>query len=419
MKKVKISVLGGSGVCTPELVHSLLERAGDLPEADLVLHGRSEEKLQIVGSLCQRMARRVDAGLQVKYTTDLREALAGADFVTNQIRVGGLRARARDEAIALQLGVVEEETMGIVGLANVLRTVRVVLQLTQEVERTAPQAWFINLTNPCSIVIGAVRRQCHLRIFGCCDQPESLASKIAEILGVPRSSLWLDYIGLNHLAWVSQVYVDRKPSLEALLAQADQLSPLGVDPQIIVAQRLIPLSSLRYYYHPDRVIQAFRMRPQTRGEELVSLERELLETYRDPHLDHLPELLHRRQAVWYSVVLVPLLVSMIQNQVFAPILILPNESTLSQLPPQAIIEAVALTDAHGPRPLALGATPTAVKGLIQAVQTFEQLAVAAVQNPSDEAFLSILLAHPLVPSYEVARKALPYLRSRAERSRTN
>lgn len=404
---------------TPELIHSLLERAEDLPEVSLVLHGRSEKKLQIVGGLCQRMARRVDAGLQVKYTTDLREALAGADFVINQIRVGGLQARARDEAVAVELGVVEEETIGIVGLANALRTVPVVLQLTQEVDRIAPQAWFINLTNPCSIVIGAVRRQCHLRILGCCDQPESLAGKIAEILEVPRASLWLDYIGLNHLAWVSQVYVDGKPCLETVLARAEKLSPLGVDLQIIGAQRLIPLSSLKYYYHQDRMVQAFRMRPQTRGEELVSLERELLETYRDPQLDHLPELLHRRQAVWYSVVLVPLLVSMIQNQVFTPILILPNENTIPELPPQAIIEAVALTDAHGPRSFALGAIPTAIKGLIQAVQTFEELAVDAVENPSEEAFLSTLLAHPLVPSYEVARKALPYLRSQAERSGTN
>ncbi|CAM5728320.1 hypothetical protein SANTM175S_07893 [Streptomyces antimycoticus] len=58
-------------------------------------------------------------------TTDLDEALRGADFVFSAIRVGGLEGRAADERVALDHGVLGQETVGAGGIAYGLRTVPV------------------------------------------------------------------------------------------------------------------------------------------------------------------------------------------------------------------------------------------------------------------------------------------------------
>ena len=58
----------------------------------------------------------------VTATTDLDEALRGADFVFSAIRVGGLEGRTVDERVALDQGVLGQETVGAGGIAYGLRT---------------------------------------------------------------------------------------------------------------------------------------------------------------------------------------------------------------------------------------------------------------------------------------------------------
>ena len=53
---------------------------------------------------------------------DRRTALAGSDYVITQIRVGGLAARALDERIPTEHGVLGQETTGAGGMAKALRT---------------------------------------------------------------------------------------------------------------------------------------------------------------------------------------------------------------------------------------------------------------------------------------------------------
>lgn len=93
---VRIVVLGGSGVATPELADAIVHSAGRSVPIELRLVGRDGDKLARVAAVAQALAGR-DPLLTVAYTTDVEAALDGADLVLSQVRVGGLEARAFDE----------------------------------------------------------------------------------------------------------------------------------------------------------------------------------------------------------------------------------------------------------------------------------------------------------------------------------
>ena len=63
---------------------------------------------------------------------------AGADFVFSAIRVGGLAGRIADERVALDLGVLGQETTGPGGLAYGLRTVPSRVHVAERVARASP-----------------------------------------------------------------------------------------------------------------------------------------------------------------------------------------------------------------------------------------------------------------------------------------
>src|SRR5258706_6397826 len=140
---IKVVVLGGSAVGTPELVEALRQQvpAGKSParKINLVLHGRTPVRLAPVPRVAKQMAQGCE-WLTVSETSDLTAALSGADYVINQVRVGGLAARAYDETFPITFDIPGEETVGPGGFANSLRTVPEVIRICHEIEKHAPDA---------------------------------------------------------------------------------------------------------------------------------------------------------------------------------------------------------------------------------------------------------------------------------------
>ena len=124
MKKLKVVTVGGGSGYTPELIDGFIRRHDELPVSEywLVDIEAGEEKLAVVGALAQRMVKKAGIDMTVHLTTNLQEALAGADFVTTQIRVGQLAARIQDEKIPLRYGVLGQETTGPGGFMKAQRT---------------------------------------------------------------------------------------------------------------------------------------------------------------------------------------------------------------------------------------------------------------------------------------------------------
>src|SRR5262249_24724907 len=133
-------------------------------------------------------------------TTELEEALDGADVVLIQLRIGGQAARRRDETWPLTCGCIGQETTGAGGLAMAMRTVPEVLRIAERVRELAPGAWIVDFTNPVGIVTRALLDAGH-RAVGLCNVAIGFQRRFAAALGVEPARVSLDHVGLNHLTW--------------------------------------------------------------------------------------------------------------------------------------------------------------------------------------------------------------------------
>ncbi|MET0801233.1 MAG: 6-phospho-beta-glucosidase [Actinomycetota bacterium] len=415
---VKVAVVGGGSTYTPELVEGFVRRDDRFPVDELVLLDIDRERLDIVGALAERMMRKVGWAGRLKLATDPLEAIEGADFVIVQLRVGGNQARLRDETIPLEFGCIGQETTGPGGFAKALRTVPVVLELARlTAERGAPDAWFVDFTNPTGLVTQALLDEGH-RAIGLCNVAIGFQRDLAELFGVEPGRVQLGHVGLNHLTWERAVLidgVDRLPELldastEAQPATRAYLDELEGEIPLEIARTLgaIPSSYLRYYYLTDRVLREQRA-GRSRAEEVMEIEAGLLALYRDPALDIKPKLLEERGGAFYSDAAAALVASLHADTDDEQVVNVRNEGAIANVPDDDVVEVPARIDALGAHPVATEPLASEMLGLVQHAKAYERLAIDAATSGSRATALKALLANPLVGDYERARPLLEAL----------
>ncbi|MGW1149410.1 family 4 glycosyl hydrolase, partial [Streptomyces sp. NPDC002454] len=216
---MRLVVLGGGGFRVPLVYGALLTDRGEGRVDEVVLYDTDPARSAAIARvLADQAAADPAAAPRVRVATDLDAALHGADFVFSAIRVGGLAGRAADERVALAEGVLGQETVGAGGIAYGLRTLPVVDRIARRVAAVAPDAWFINFTNPAGLVTEAMSRHLGDRVIGICDSPVGLGRRVARVLGVDPGSAEVDYVGLNHLGWLRGLRVDGRDVLPDLFA---------------------------------------------------------------------------------------------------------------------------------------------------------------------------------------------------------
>lgn len=190
---LKLAIIGGGSSYTPELVEGVLKRLAYLPvkEIHFVDVEAGQEKLEIIAALAKRMVAKHGADIVIQASLDRRKAIADADFVMTQFRVGGLQARANDERIPLKYDVIGQETTGPGGFAKALRTIPVILDVCKDIEALAPNAWMLNFTNPAGLVTEAVQKYTKVKTIGLCNVPVSMSMMIADMMLVSQKiSRW-------------------------------------------------------------------------------------------------------------------------------------------------------------------------------------------------------------------------------------
>jgi 6-phospho-beta-glucosidase len=401
---VKVVVLGGSGVATPELASAIVESPGRTQPVELVLVGRSRDKLEKVTGIARLLAGN-DPLLTISSTTDTEAALTGADYVLNQVRVGGLEARAFDESFSHDLGIAGEETVGPGGFANASRTIPVVLEYVRLMERICPSATLLTFANPSSLVQYAITHYTRVPTIGLCDGPVSLSEGIARALGAPLDELIIDYVGMHHFGWVTGVWWQGRDVLPEVLAKAGQAAP-EVEPSITQAIGAIPGHYLNYVFHPDRML-AKKLGRRTRAEELLELQDEILGEYGQSLASgQKPEGLARRKARWYKAIIAPVMIALVEGRACQFVLNVVNGPIISWLPPDAVIEIPVLLEDGRIRPLAVGPVPPDVKALVQTNCTYEMLAVEAIVERDRAKALRALLMNPMIHTYDQAAQVL-------------
>ena len=402
---MRLVVLGGSGSSTPELADALADWPGGLdrrPDLDVVLVGRSTGKLDVVGREFRARAGVAGPPISVSWTEDRRAALDGADVVLNQVRVGGLDARVFDETFPWDLDLPGEETMGPGGFANALRTVPAQAATWDDVRAASPDALVINLTNPAGIVQQAAQRGWPgLRIVSVCDAPVTFTRAIAERLGWPVSRVIARYVGMNHCGWFVP---EDEGDLERL---ADLV--VGMDREVVFAHRALPTPYVRYYVDPTRQLAAQRGR-ESRAEQLKAIDAALLGAYASgPTAER-----QKRGAVWYALVVAPLLDGWVHGSSEPMVLGTTNLGRLPEVPDPAMIEVAHRLVPGGFEPLDPPARPELPALLLARHGAYEALAAEALApGATRTASLRALLANPMVPGWTAAAGLLQAIEERS------
>ena len=405
---MKLVIIGGGSSYTPELIDGLIKNYAAFPVREVCLMDIDEKRLEVLAGMGQRMFHRCGLGVKVTHTSGQKRALEGADFVNCLIRVGGMDARINDERIPLSFRLVGQETTGPGGMMKALRTIPVMLRLAQDMTDICPQAWLINYTNPSGIIAEALGKHSRVKYVSLCSGPNAWMGEIVRRMGVEPERANVDWIGLNHLGFAVRVYLDGVDvTPQAIQAVAGHWQ---VDSEWIQALGAIPASYLRYFYHPGLVVdEARNPGSQTRGEQVKAIEAVLLAQYADPSLDRKPDLLRKRGGGGYADTAFAAMLAIHENRGERQIVQALNRGAVEGLPPDASVEIACLVDRLGPHPIHFGEIPLPIRGLIQSVKAYESLTVAAAFEGSRRLATQALMAHPLVPSWEVAKPLLERL----------
>ncbi|MEU6572730.1 6-phospho-beta-glucosidase [Streptomyces sp. NPDC046805] len=450
---MKLCILGGGGFRVPYVYRALLGDTGTPRVDDVWLYDEDADRLAVVEGILTELAQGHADPPRVSVTTVLDDALEGADFVFSAVRVGGLLGRTQDERVALELGVLGQETTGPGGLAYGLRTIPVMRRFAERVQALAPGAFVINFTNPAGMITEALLPILGDRVVGICDTPSGLGRRVAHALGADPAEARLDYVGLNHLGWLRRVVVgdrDLLPELlsdDALLGQLEETEVFGAE--WIRSMGVLPNEYLYYYYFNRDAVRAILDVPRTRGEFLADQQNAFFRQAR--HLHCGPGRAAGVEAFWrqtvaerrasymaeaksgaehgqqttevvaqapeleidgYAGVALDLVKAIARDEPTTMVLNVRNGATVPGLPEDAVIEVPCTVDAKGPSPLPVTAPDLSQLGLMQQVKACERLTVQAAVEHDPDAALHAFALHPLVDSVGIARELLKGYRDR-------
>ena len=403
----RITILGGSSVYIPEFIVSLISR--NINVREIVLYGLPNRKLEVVTKFCQRLMNKSGFPAKIIASTEIEEAAAGARYVLNHIRVGGMEARMRDEILPTKYGMLGHEVLGAGGFANAMRTLPVVLDLAKRIEAVNPEAMLINLTNPMGIIVEALLRHSGLRVVGACDLPGVYARRVAALLQLEMSRIQVDYVGLDHLGWIQDVKVDGRSKMSQLLELLEENREEGFDYQLIELFRMIPTRNTGYYFHRGEVFKKQTTCGRFRSEVLHEAEKHILRAYENESLNEIPDLTRQRNAVWYEDTLLPLIEGLESAKEREVILCLRNDESIRDLPSTCSVEVPATISSRGVKARKVGSLPRFLKGMYIAAKESDRLTVAAVRHKSYEYALQALAINPFIPSLDTARKFLDHV----------
>lgn len=412
-KKLKIAVIGGGSSYTPELVDGILKRYRELPVGELWLVDieAGRQKLEIIEALARRMVLKSGFDIKVFSTLDRREAIMGADFVVTQFRVGGLSAREKDELIPLKYDVVGQETTGPGGYAKAMRTIPVILDICRDIEDLAPEAWLINFTNPAGIITEAVKTYTKVKVIGLCNIPICSVMDIAKLLEVDAQRVKADFTGLNHMNFITNVYVDgysvigdliENYSRQELRDKIEAISDIVWDIDFIKSLGMLTSPYHRYYYITKTMVAEEKEAVRgggSRAMRVKELESSLFEIYKNEDLDVKPKELEGRGGAYYSDAAVSLISAIYNDKNEIHTVNVLNNGTITNVPDNAVIEANCIIGRNGPRPIHIGAAPAKISGLINLVKAYEQLTVKAAVSGSYYDALTAINANPLITEY--------------------
>jgi 6-phospho-beta-glucosidase len=388
--RLRLTIVGGTSPFVCDLLAAL---ASPSPSTawEVRLLGRDPDAMAAMRAFGLRRLRPPHSCV---VTDDPAAALEGADCVVVQPRIGGLAARADDEAMAQGAGAPADEGLGPGGLRAALRAAPVLRGLAADLAAHCPDALVIGFSNPLSTTVSVLSRAGRPTV-GVCELPLVTAKEVAHVLGLPLAGLEWSFSGLNHRGFLHGIRYegrDQWPILVARMRQQGRSSLGGVSRDLMESLSALPLK-----YHP--LLAGLDVPPAGRARELMEIRaRAWRELGRHPGV--MPPSIAARSMPWYREAVVPLLLSLGGHGTRNLVLdVMCDDGVVREL--QADVDAGGAAAATGStRPLSSEA-----RGWLARFEAHERAVDAVLEDPTMRALTSVLTLDPATPDHAVDRVA--------------
>jgi len=364
------------------------------------LYDISAERLAHAERLVRRISEQTGAASTVTATADRRAALAGANYVINEVQVGGYDATRADFDIPARYGVHQTigDTLGIGGIFRGLRTIPVVVDLARDMLEHCPDAYLLSYSNPMAMLPWAVYEGAGFgRVFGLCHSVRDTQAFLTDLVGADPKRVRFLTAGFNHQAFVLRFEQDGE-SLYPRLAEVVESSPeLRRRVRVEIYRRFgyFPTESSEhsaeyvpwFMNHQDQ-IERYRIfvgdyleRSEENLRELATLERQLasdepLELEREDELASL--FIHSQETGT-------------ERELHVNIR---NGGLIASLPDECCVEVPCLVGAGDPRPVYVGRLPPQLTALNRTFLNVVELTVRAALDGSREHVYQAALLDP-------------------------
>ena len=233
MNKVKFTIIGAGSVCfCPATVVDILQnRSFAEVDIEICLMDIRKEALDISRGFCQKIAARLGRRPVITATTDLNEAVSGANFVITAIEVDRYHYWSQDFHIPRRYGFrqIYGENGGPGSMFHTLRNLPPLLKIAKAMEKECPDAWMLNYTNPEAKLVEGICRLSKAKAVGLCHGLGSGLYQIGEFLQMPTERIGYRNVGLNHFGWFTKLWdketgEDFYPRLKEAEKKADPLA---------------------------------------------------------------------------------------------------------------------------------------------------------------------------------------------------
>jgi alpha-galactosidase len=375
----------------------------ELQDAEIVLHDIDADRLATAKRMAEWTARALAASPKIEAHLDRRKALARADVVVDTIQVGGARATQVDFDIPDRYGLryTINDTINVGGVFRGLRTIPVVLDIVRDIEEVCPDAWFLNYTNPMSMLIWAVSERTEVKTIGLCHSVYWTVHAIGEYLGIPPTEIDHLSAGVNHLAFLLRLERDGQDLYPALdTAVRDGRIPQDdlVRAELYLRLGYYPTESSEHHaeYNPwfipkGDLVERFNV---PIGEYLSRVARNLDEFAETKRRLDAGEPFEIERSGEYAAVIVHSLVTSETARIVANV---PNRGSLiPNLAADACVEVPALVDGLGVHATATDPLPPQCAAYIHPAVDAQGLTVRAALDHDREAIYHAVMQDPIV-----------------------
>jgi alpha-galactosidase len=408
----KIAFIGaGSTVFARNLMGDLLSFP-ELSDATLSLHDINAERLHTSAVVANKVAEALGADPTIESTTDQREAIDGADHVITMFQVGGYEpSTVIDFEIPKKYGLTQTiaDTLGIGGIMRGLRTIPVLLGLTDNMEELCGDATLLQYVNPMAMNCMAIARSSSIQTVGLCHSVQHTAEQLASDLGVPPDELEYRCAGINHMAFYLEFGRRAADGIEDLYPKITEFADQSEAPMRGDAERSdggVTGLSDAVRYEMFRRLGYFVTESSEHFAEYVPWfikegRTDLLDKFGVP-LDEYPRRCERQIAAWesmrseledpesalevtpsveYGAGIVHSIETGQPRVVYGNVA---NDGIIDNLPESACVEVPCLVDGNGVQPTRVGTLPPHLAALMQTNINVQELTVQAALTGNRE-----------------------------------